>query len=133
MKKTQQLLTIGQLAKFSGLHVKALRYYEKIGILNPTAIDKQNGYRYYSYAHIPYVNMVKICANYDLYLKLTSATSTRVYMNIPETINLTAGKIAYNLVINGTGKIREMLSETVQTQSKKDIQEITLEYLETLF
>ncbi|EMC00460.1 hypothetical protein SMU68_09119, partial [Streptococcus mutans NFSM1] len=56
------------------------------------------------YAHIPYVNMVKICANYDLYLKLTSATSTRVYMNIPETINLTAGKIAYNLVINGTEK-----------------------------
>ncbi|HHF7064230.1 TPA: hypothetical protein ACPQXF_000955 [Streptococcus mutans] len=54
-------------------------------------------------------------------------------MNIPETIGLTAGKIAYNLVINGTGKIREMLSETVQTQSKKDIQEITLEYLETLF
>ena len=69
MKKTQQLLTIGQLAKFSGLHVKALRYYEKIGILNPTAIDKQNGYRYYSYAHIPYVNMIKICANYGLPLK----------------------------------------------------------------
>ena len=69
MKKTQQLLTIGQLAKFSGLHIKALRYYEKIGILNPTAIDKQNGYRYYSYAHIPYVNMIKICANYGLPLK----------------------------------------------------------------
>ena len=77
--------------------------------------------------------MIKICANYGLYLKLISATSTRVYMNIPETINLTAGKIAYNLVINGTRKIKEMLSETVQTQSKKDIQEITLEYLETLF
>ncbi|EMB51998.1 hypothetical protein, partial [Streptococcus mutans] len=80
-----------------------------------------------------YVNMIKICASYSLYLKLTSATSTRVYINILETINLTAGKIAYNLVINGTGKIKEMLSETVQTQSKKDIQEITLEYLETLF
>ncbi|EMB52095.1 hypothetical protein SMU9_09222 [Streptococcus mutans 1ID3] len=40
---------------------------------------------------------MKICANYGLYLKLISATSTRVYMNIPETINLTAGKIAYNL------------------------------------
>ena len=62
-------LTIGELAKLSAVHIKALRYYESIGILTPTAINSENGYRYYSYPHITYVKVIKICANYGLPLK----------------------------------------------------------------
>lgn len=40
-------LTIGELAKLKGISVKALRYYEKIGILKPDYIDPHNNYRYY--------------------------------------------------------------------------------------
>lgn len=40
-------LTIGQLAKESGVTVKTIRYYEKIGLLLPT--DRgANNYRYYN-------------------------------------------------------------------------------------
>lgn len=40
-------LTIGDLAKLKGISVKALRYYEKIGILKPDYINPANKYRYY--------------------------------------------------------------------------------------
>ncbi|HEM5054707.1 TPA: MerR family DNA-binding transcriptional regulator, partial [Streptococcus suis] len=35
------LLTIGQLSKLSGIHVKALRYYESINILKPTIVNTE--------------------------------------------------------------------------------------------
>lgn len=62
-------LTIGQLAKLSNVHIKALRYYESIGILEPSYVNVDNGYRYYSHNHITYVQVIKICAKYGLPLK----------------------------------------------------------------
>lgn len=69
MKYSSNFLTIGQLAKLSGIHIKALRYYESIDILKPSAINPDNGYRYYSHSHIVYVQVIKICAKYGLPLK----------------------------------------------------------------
>lgn len=43
-----EYLTIGELAKTNSVSVKALRYYEKIGILKPAYINHHNGYRYYT-------------------------------------------------------------------------------------
>ena len=42
------LMRIGEVAAFFGVSVKALRVYEKMGILTPTKIDEENGYRYYA-------------------------------------------------------------------------------------
>lgn len=39
---------ISQFSKISGLTVKALRYYDKEGILTPSFRDAENQYRYYS-------------------------------------------------------------------------------------
>ncbi|VTT02061.1 MerR family DNA-binding transcriptional regulator [Streptococcus dysgalactiae] len=63
------LLTIGQLSKLSGIHVKALRYYESINILKPTIVNTENGYRYYNISTISYVKVIKICADYGIPLK----------------------------------------------------------------
>ncbi|HEN2956782.1 transcriptional regulator [Streptococcus penaeicida] len=62
-------LTIGQLSKYSGIHTKALRYYEEINILKPTYINPKNGYRYYMFSTISYVKVIKICADYGIPLK----------------------------------------------------------------
>lgn len=35
----QNLLTIGNLSKQTGVHVKSLRYYEQLGILLPAYTD----------------------------------------------------------------------------------------------
>ena len=41
------MLKIGEFSKMSHLTIKALRFYEKEGLLMPAAIDKWTGYRLY--------------------------------------------------------------------------------------
>lgn len=43
----RDLLSIGRFAEITGLSVKALRLYDKLGLLPPTMIDLASGYRYY--------------------------------------------------------------------------------------
>ena len=43
-----ELMKIGELAAMAGISVKALRVYEKKGIIKPVEIDEKTGYRYYS-------------------------------------------------------------------------------------
>ena len=47
-KKEEKLLRIGELAKLSGISVKALHVYEKKNIIKPVYVDENTGYRYYS-------------------------------------------------------------------------------------
>ena len=41
-----KLLTVKQVAKVSGVSVRALHHYDEIGLLKPASIGR-NGYRYY--------------------------------------------------------------------------------------
>jgi DNA-binding transcriptional MerR regulator len=40
-------MTIGEFSHRSRLSLKALRLYERIGLLRPVAVDQDNGYRRY--------------------------------------------------------------------------------------
>ena len=42
------LMRIGEVAAFFDVSVKAMRVYERMGILAPEKIDERTGYRYYS-------------------------------------------------------------------------------------
>jgi DNA-binding transcriptional MerR regulator len=42
-----ELLTIGRFAECTGLTVKALRLYDRSGLLRPALVDVTSGYRYY--------------------------------------------------------------------------------------
>ena len=42
------LMRIGEIAAFFNVSVKALRVYEKMGILAPDKVDEKTGYRYYT-------------------------------------------------------------------------------------
>lgn len=42
------LMLIGEIAEFFGVSRKAMRLYEKKGIIKPVKVDAANGYRYYS-------------------------------------------------------------------------------------
>ena len=62
------MLKIGMLARVSQVSVKALRFYEKIGLLLPVKVDAFTGYRYYSIHQLPRLN--RILALKDLGLSL---------------------------------------------------------------
>ncbi len=50
------LMLIGEIADFFGVSRKAMRLYEKKGIIKPTEVDDANGYRYYSAEQVQQLN-----------------------------------------------------------------------------
>ena len=52
------LMLIGELANFFGVSRKAIRLYEKKGIIKPVEIDAANGYRYYSAEQVQKLNAI---------------------------------------------------------------------------
>ncbi|NDJ77997.1 MAG: MerR family transcriptional regulator [Chloroflexi bacterium] len=59
---------IGDFSRLSQVSVKALRYYDEIGLLKPAHIDPFTNYRYYSSEQLPRLN--RILALKDLGLSL---------------------------------------------------------------
>lgn len=52
MLMDEHLLTIGAFARRSRLSLKALRLYERLGLLSPAVVDPANGYRRYREAQL---------------------------------------------------------------------------------
>lgn len=50
------LMTIGEIAEFYGVSRKAMRIYEKKGIIKPVRVNPGNGYRYYSAEQVEQLN-----------------------------------------------------------------------------
>ncbi len=42
------MLSIGEFSKITGLTVKTLRFYHEAGVLVPSYVDEDTGYRYYA-------------------------------------------------------------------------------------
>lgn len=52
-------VTIGDFARASHLSVKTLRHYHDVGLLEPSEVDPDNGYRYYSEEQIPAAQVIR--------------------------------------------------------------------------
>lgn len=46
------MLKIGEFAALADMSIKTLRYYDDIGLLKPTSVDADTGYRYYEFAQL---------------------------------------------------------------------------------
>lgn len=58
------MIRIGDFSKFSRVSVKALRYYDEMGLLKPVEVDRFTGYRYYDFEQLP--RLYRILALKDL-------------------------------------------------------------------
>ncbi|SHI84281.1 effector-binding domain-containing protein [Clostridium cavendishii DSM 21758] len=52
------MFKIGDFSKLNKISIKTLRYYDEIGLLKPTKIDTESGYRYYSANQILRLNKI---------------------------------------------------------------------------
>lgn len=52
------MLKIGEFSRISQVPVKTLRYYEELGLINPTHVDAFTGYRHYSVEQLPRLNRI---------------------------------------------------------------------------
>ena len=65
----REYLTIGEIGKLSKTNPKSIRYYEKIGILEPTRIDPDTGYRYFRPDQIHQLFAIKTCIHFGIPLR----------------------------------------------------------------
>ena len=52
------MLTIGEFSRICGLTVKTLRFYHEQGLLVPSFVDPQSGYRYYAWEQIETARLI---------------------------------------------------------------------------
>src|SRR5262245_26373347 len=53
-----EMFRIGDFSRLSRVSVKALRFYDEVGLLKPTYVDRDTGYRYYSATLLPRLNRI---------------------------------------------------------------------------
>jgi effector-binding domain-containing protein len=63
------MFKIGDFSKLSRISVKALRYYDEIGLLKPVKVDQFTSYRYYSADQVPRLNYIVTLKNMGLSLE----------------------------------------------------------------
>jgi DNA-binding transcriptional MerR regulator len=54
------MFRIGDFSKLTRVSVKALRFYDEVGLLKPTYVDRDTGYRYYSATLLPRLNRILV-------------------------------------------------------------------------
>ncbi len=52
------MIRIGDFSKLSQVSIKALRYYDEMGLLKPISLDSVTGYRYYAMSQLPRLNRI---------------------------------------------------------------------------
>ncbi|MFF6781338.1 MerR family transcriptional regulator [Streptomyces sp. NPDC012510] len=60
------LLTIGAFAARARLSAKALRLYDRLGLLAPAYVDEVNGYRYYGADQVEHARLVALLRRLDM-------------------------------------------------------------------
>jgi DNA-binding transcriptional MerR regulator len=63
------VFSIGEFSKITGLTVKTLRFYHEQGLLDPTHIDSETGYRYYDVSRIETARIITHLRSLDLTLE----------------------------------------------------------------
>ena len=62
----EQLLTIGVFARRSRLSPKALRLYDRLGLLTPAHVDRDNGYRRYRESQLETARLIVMLRRLDM-------------------------------------------------------------------
>jgi DNA-binding transcriptional MerR regulator len=60
------VLNIGQLARLAGLTTKALRHYDRIGLLRPAVVDPVTNYRRYAHTQLETARLIRRLRDVDL-------------------------------------------------------------------
>ena len=69
MENPPEALTIGRMARRGGLTAKALRHYDRIGLLTPAVVDPATGYRFYAAEQVALARLVQVLRSVDLPLE----------------------------------------------------------------
>lgn len=67
------LISIGRFAHITGLTIKALHIYDAMGLLRPSVVDPDSGYRYYSIIQLMAARRIRLLRSMDMPLEAIQA------------------------------------------------------------
>ncbi len=73
------LVPIGRFAQRTGLTIKALRLYDKLGLLRPALVDFTSGFRYYSQDQVADAERIRLLRSLDMPLE-----DIRAFLSAPD-------------------------------------------------
>jgi DNA-binding transcriptional MerR regulator len=73
------MFKIGDFSRIARVSCRLLRYYDELGLLKPTIVDRSSGYRFYSAAQLQQLNRILVLRDLGLSLdQIARATSKAV-------------------------------------------------------
>ncbi|HZR42909.1 MAG TPA: ClpX C4-type zinc finger protein [Ktedonobacteraceae bacterium] len=75
----EPLLPIGRFSQLTGLTIKALRLYDRLGILRPAVVDFPSGFRYYDLDQIAQASQIRFFRSLEMPLE-----EIRVMLSTPD-------------------------------------------------
>jgi MerR family copper efflux transcriptional regulator len=88
----QRRLKIGVVASISGLSVKTIRYYEDIGLLAPTVLRAESGYRLFDVSVLERLAFIKRAQSLGL-----SLTEVHEILQVHDQGQLPCGEVKHHL------------------------------------
>lgn len=98
-------MQIKEFAKLTGVTVRALHYYDEIGLLKPSSVDEQNGYRFYDERCLERMQEILFYRELDFPLK-----EIRTILSSPEYDKKTALKGQKRLLILKKERLERLIS-----------------------
>jgi DNA-binding transcriptional MerR regulator len=65
---------IGDFSRIARVSCRLLRYYDELGLLKPSSVERETGYRYYSAAQLPRLNRILVLRELGLSLEQIART-----------------------------------------------------------
>ena len=108
------MLSIGEFSKICKVSTKTLRYYDEIGLINPSKINQENGYRYYSIEQLETMLLINRLKQYNFSLEEIKAIITSEEIpNEKLSIELYKKKSELEKQIQIYSQITEQLNEDI--------------------
>lgn len=108
------MLSIGEFSKICKVSTKTLRYYDEIGLINPSKINQENGYRYYSIEQLETMLLINRLKQYNFSLEEIKAIITLEEIpNEKLSIELYKKKAELEKQIQIYSQITEQLNEDI--------------------
>jgi len=104
-KKEGKLMKIGEIAAFFNVSAKAIRIYEKKGIIIPAKTDPDTGYRYYTASQVQTLNAL---------LELKS-----LGFSLDEAKNIMSGEVSGDTLAEALKRKRTAWQQTISAAENK--------------
>ncbi|WP_341251752.1 MerR family transcriptional regulator [Euzebya pacifica] len=101
----EQLVPIGRFSRMTRLSIKALRHYDRIGLLQPAEVDPSSGYRYYRLTQTRTAEAIRLLRGVD--------------MSLDDIATVLADDTAPDVVDKLLDRHRERLAESVRVQQRR--------------